>query len=73
MNDKKKLGSKLRCRVAKKKPAEKIVIARKARVSSKSSDDGMSIKAVKAPIVRAKRVSSGSSDQPKPIDDGLVQ
>ena len=36
MNDKKKLGSKLRCRVAKKKPAEKIVIARKARVSSKS-------------------------------------
>jgi hypothetical protein len=64
MNDKKKLGSKLRCRVAKKKPAEKIVIARKARVSSKSSDDGISIKSVKAPVVRAKRVSSKSSDEP---------
>ena len=73
MNNKKKLGSKPRCRVVKKKPEKKVVQPRKARVSSKSSDDGMSIKAVKAPIVRAKRVSSGSSDQPKPIDDGSVQ
>ena len=64
MNDKKKLGSKLRCRVAKKKPEAKVVQPRKARVSSKSSDDGMSIKAVKAPAVRAKRVSSKSSDEP---------
>lgn len=64
MNNKKKIGPKPKCRVVKKKPAEKIVVARKARVSSKSSDDGISIKSVKAPVVRAKRVSSKSSDEP---------
>ena len=64
MNNKKKLGSKPRCRVVKKKPEKKVVQPRKARVSSKSSDEGISIKSVKGPTVRAKRVSSGSSDEP---------
>jgi hypothetical protein len=64
MNNKKKIGPKPKCRVAKKKPEAKVVQPRKIRVSSKSSNDGMSIKAAKTPIVRAKRVSSGSSDEP---------
>lgn len=64
MNNKKKIGPKPKCRVVKKKPEEKVVQPRKARVSSRSSDEGMSIKSVKEPTVRAKRVSSGSSDEP---------
>ena len=67
MNDKKKLGSKPRCRVVKKKPEEKVVQPRKVRVSSKSSDEGMSIKSVKEPIIRSARVSSASSGPPEPV------
>jgi hypothetical protein len=67
MNDKKKLGPKPRCRVAKKKQEEKVVQPRKARVSSKSSDDGLSIKSVKEPIIRNARVSSASSGPPEPV------
>ena len=63
MNNQDKLESKTECSSVNKKLEEKAVQPRKIRVSSKSSDEGMSIKAIKTPIVRAKRVSSKSSDE----------